>query len=368
MKVLFNDVKAVHDTIASDLDGALQCVLRSGRFILGHEVELFEAEFAAYCGVEHCVGVASGTEALQLALLSCGIGPGDEVITVAHTAMPTAFAIAATGAIPVFVDIDPKTYTLNADQLPVALSAKTRAIVPVHLYGHCAEMDAILEFAVLHNLFVIEDAAQAHGASYKGRKAGSMGNLGCFSFYPSKNLGACGDGGAVVTNDSELTTRLRRLRNYGEVRKYHHEAMGYNSRLDELQAAILRVKLPHLEMWNESRRNLATGYLSRLEERFCLPQVMRGCVHNFHLFVIQSKDRDELQEHLRAHNIETLIHYPIPCHLQLAFRNIEHRCCGLSVTERVARRILSLPMFPLLSTEQMEYVAQCVNLFNGAAC
>ncbi len=368
MKVLFNDVKAVNETIASELNEAIHRVLRSGWFILGRELESFEAEFAAYCAVKHCIGVASGTEALQLALLACGVGPGDEVITVSHTAMPTVLAIAAAGAVPVFVDIDPQTFTLRPDQLEEAHSQKTRAIVPVHLYGHCAEMDAILEFAARHNLYVIEDAAQAHGSSYNGRKAGSIGKVGCFSFYPSKNLGACGDGGAVVTSDPELATRLRRLRNYGESRKYHHETMGYNSRLDELQAAILRAKLPHLDRWNESRRNLAACYLSRLEERFSPPKVKPGCVHNFHLFVIQSDERDKLQEHLHAHHIETPIHYPVPCHLQPAMQAIKHRCCDLFVTERLAHRILSLPMFATLSSEEAEHVARCVNSFGAKAC
>ena len=368
MKVPFNDLNAVHDTISSDLEAALQRVMSSGWFILGQELGSFESEFAAYCGVTHCIGVASGTEALQLAVLACGIGKGDEVITVAHTAMPTALAIAATGATPVFVDIDQQSYTLSPDQLAGAMSSKTRAIMPVHLYGHCADMDAILEFAARHDLYVIEDAAQAHGACYKGRKAGGIGHLGCFSFYPTKNLGACGDAGAVVTDDQELAARLRRLRNYGESRKYHHESMGYNSRLDELQAAILRVKLPRLEQWNETRRNLAAGYLSRIDERFCLPKVRPGFVHSYHLFVIQSEERDKLQEHLLAHNIQTLIHYPIPCHLQLAFRNIEHRCCDLTITERVAQRVLSLPMFPTLRTEEMEFVAHCMNSFGETAC
>ncbi len=368
MRVLFNDVKASHDSISSDLDGAIQRVLRSSRFILGQEVASFEEEFAAYCGVDHCIGVASGTEALQLALLACGIGPGDEVITVSFTAMPTALAIAATGATPVFVDIVPQTYTLCPDHLSGALSPKTRAIVPVHLYGHCAEMDAILQFAARHNLYVIEDAAQAHGSSYKGKKAGSIGNLGCFSFYPTKNLAACGDAGAVVTSDTDLAIHLRQLRNYGESRKYLHETMGYNSRLDELQAAILRVKLPRLDSWNESRRNLAAGYLSRLGERFCPHKAASNCLHNYHLFVIQSEKRDKLQEHLAAENIQTLIHYPVPCHLQPALRNIGHRCCDLSVTERVAKRILSLPMFPMLRIEQMEHVARCVNSFGETKC
>jgi len=226
-------------------------------------------------------------------------------------------------------------------------------------------MDVILEVAARHDIDVIEDAAQAHGSRYKGRRAGSMGRLGCFSFYPTKNLGALGDAGAVTTSDPELAVRLRQLRNYGATRKYHHETMGYNSRLDELQAAILRVKLPHLEGWNERRRTLAEGYLSRLEGRFSAPKVKAECVHNYHLFVIQSEGRDKLQEHLRAHNIETLIHYPLPCHRQEAFRKIKHRCCDLSITERVAHQVLSLPMFPTLSIEGVEHVARCVNSFAG---
>ena len=294
MKVLFNDLKAVNASIADELNEATRRVLQSGWFILGKEVEAFEQEFASFCGTGHCVGIASGTEAIQLALLACGIGPGDEVITVSFTAVQTALAVAATGATPVFVDIDPQTYTLQPDQLGRALSSKTRAILPVHLYGHCADMDAILQFAAQHNLYVIEDAAQAHGSTYKGSMAGSIGNLGCFSFYPTKNLGACGDAGAVVTSDAELAAKLRQLRNYGESRKYRNEVMGYNSRLDEMQAAVLRVKLPYLERWNERRRNLAALYLSHLRERFCPPSVKAGCVHNYHLFVIQAEGRREI--------------------------------------------------------------------------
>ena len=368
MKVLFNDIKSVQDSIAPEIDEAFHRVLYSGRFVLGHEVEAFEEEYAASCGVKNCIGVASGTEAIQLALLSCGIVKGDEVITVSHTAMPTVLAITATGAVPVFVDIDPHTYTMRPDQLEFALSRKTRAILPVHLYGHCADMDAVLEFAAKHSLYVIEDAAQAHGSLYKDRKAGSIGHLGCFSFYPTKNLGALGDAGAVVTDDSELARRLRLLRNYGESRRYHHETMGYNSRLDELHAAILRIKLPHLEKWNQSRRQLAAGYQSRLEKRFCPPSARPGCIHNFHLFVIQCDERDNLQKHLHSLDVETLIHYPIPCHLQPALQNLEHRCCDLSLTEHVAQRILSLPMFPTLRVEQMEYVAECVNSFGAGLC
>lgn len=366
MKILFNDIRAGNDAVATDLAEATRRVLHSGWYILGREVELFEEEFAASCQSAHCIGVASGTEALQLALLACDIGSGDEVITPSYTAMPTAMAIAATGATPVFVDIDSQSYTMRPDQLAGALSEKTRAIVPVHLYGHCADMDAILAFAQQHRLYVIEDAAQAHGSAYKRRKAGSMGHLGCFSFYPTKNLGACGDAGAVVTSDGDVAARLRRLRNYGESKKYHFDTMGYNSRLDEMQAAILRVKLPYLGSWNDRRRKLAETYRTHLESHFFPPTVMPGCVHNYHLFVIQTERRDELQEYLRAHKIETLIHYPIPCHLQLAMRSIKHRCCDLSVTEHVAKRILSLPMFPTLSAEQGEEVAHCINSFGVA--
>jgi dTDP-4-amino-4,6-dideoxygalactose transaminase len=364
-RVLFNDVKASHEPIAFELAEAMKRVLDSGWFVLGKELDAFEQEFAAFCGVAHCVGVASGTEAIQLALLACGIGQGDEVITVSHTAMQTALAIAAVGAIPVFVDIDPLTYTLRVDGLSEALSGRTRAILPVHLYGHCADMDGIIEFARRQKLPVIEDAAQAHGSAFKGKRAGSIGNLGCFSFYPTKNLGALGDGGAITTNDAGLAARLRGLRNYGESRKYYHDTMGYNSRLDELQAAILRVKLTHLSGWNERRRNTAAIYRSYLEEHFIPPTTHPDYVDNYHLFVIQSRDRDNLQAHLRDHNIDTLIHYPIPCHLQLAFRNIRHRCCGLQTTERVAQRILSLPMFSELSADQAEYVSDCVNSFAG---
>jgi Predicted pyridoxal phosphate-dependent enzyme apparently involved in regulation of cell wall biogenesis len=361
MKVLFNDVKALNDSIAPEIDAAMQRVMRSGWYILGHEVASFEAEFAAYCGAAHCVGVASGTEAIQLALLACGVGPGDEVITASLTAMPTAMAIAATGAIPVFVDIDPQTYTMDPGRLADAISPKTKAIVPVHLYGHCADMDAIREFARHRSLWVIEDAAQAHGATFRGQKAGSMGDLGCFSFYPTKNLGALGDAGAVVTSNADLKVRLLQLRNYGESKKYHHDTMGFNSRLDEMQAAILRAKLPHLDSWNDIRNQLAHCYLSSLDKQYSPPCAASQYTHCYHLYVIQSSARDELIQHLRSCEIDTLIHYPIPCHLQAAMRDIPHRCYDLSATERVASRILSLPMHATLSIEQVDHVVDSIN-------
>ena len=362
--VPFVDLKAQHDLLAEELNEAMQRVMSRSWFILGAELEAFEAEFAIYCGVKHCVGVGSGTEALHLALRACGVGPGHEVITVSHSFIATALAIVWTGATPVFVDIDSESYTIDPAQIAHAITPKTRAILPVHLYGQCADMDPILAVAAEHNLYVIEDAAQAHGAFYRGKKAGSMGHLGCFSFYPAKNLGACGDAGAVMTSDPQLDRKLRLLRNYGQSSKYHHETMGFNSRLDELQAAILLTKLPHLDTWNHSRGNAGECYRSKLEKRFSLPPKPKvDCVPNYHLFVIQSDDRDGLQQHLRQHAIETLIHYPVPIHKQAAICDLPHRSCDLPITECLAQRVLSLPMFPTISEEQLARVSACVNSF-----
>lgn len=363
MTVPFVDLKAQHDLLEQELNEAIQRVMTRSWFILGEELEAFEAEFATYCGVKHCVGVGSGTEALHLALLACGIGVGHEVITVSHSFIATALAVAWTGATPVFVDIDSDSYTIDPAQIAHAITPKTRAILPVHLYGQCADMDPILAVAAEHNLYVVEDAAQAHGALYKGNKAGSLGHLGCFSFYPAKNLGACGDAGAVVTRDLQLDRKLRSLRNYGQSSKYHHETMGFNSRLDELQAAILLTKLPHLDTWNDSRVNAGERYRSTLEKRFCPPKMKVGCVPNYHLFVIQSDDRDGLQQHLRRHSIETLIHYPVPIHKQAVFSELPHRNCDLPITECLAQRVLSLPLFPTISEDQLAHVSACVNSF-----
>ena len=368
-KVPFVDFKTQHEMLAEELSETMHRVITCSRFILGSELEAFEAEFATFCGVKHCVGVGSGTEALHLALRACGIGPGDEVITVSYSFIATALAIAWTGAVPVFVDIEPETYTMDPTQIAAAITSKTRAIVPVHLYGQCADMDPILALATKYDLYVIEDTAQAHGTLHKGKRAGGIGQVGCFSFYPAKNLGACGDAGAVVTNDLQLDQKLRMLRNYGQSRKYHHDTMGFNSRLDELQAAILRVKLRHLDTWNERRRQAAEIYLSHLDDRFPLQKIRAESTHNYHLFVIQSDDRDRLQQHLRENSIETLMHYPIPIHRQAAFLDLLHRDCSLSVTERLATRVLSLPMFPTISHEQVEYVTECVNSFeNDGSC
>jgi len=364
MKVPFVDLKAQHEAIADELNEAIQRVIKRSRFILGQEVEAFEEEFAAYCDVDHCVGVGSGTEALHLALKACGMGPGDEVITVSFTFIATALAISWTGATPVFVDIDPKTYTMDPDRVAQAITPHTKAILPVHLYGQCADMDPLLALAKEHNLWMIEDACQAHGATYKGRKAGSIGHLGCFSFYPSKNLGACGDGGAITTNDKGLADRLRLSRNYGQTRKYHHESMGYNSRLDEIQAAVLRVKLKYLDGWNEARRKHAKKYNELLGGGIVVySRVADWGDPVFHLYVIRSCHRDELQKYLQGKDIETLIHYPVPVHLQKAYTNLGYLKGSLPVTESCSMEVLSLPMFAELTEEQINYVSNAVHKF-----
>ena len=362
--VPFVDLTSQHKLIADEMARAIQGVIDRSQFVLGQEVEAFEREFATYCGVSHCVGVGSGTDALFLALKVCGIGAGDEVITASHSFVSTALAVSWTGATPVFVDIDPKTYTLDPQKAAEAVTPRTRAIMPVHLYGQCAEMDSIVALAHRENLLVVEDAAQAHGAMMGSRKAGSLGNIACFSFYPAKNVGALGDAGAIVTGDANLAKRLRLLRNYGQAARYHHESMGYNSRLDELQAAILRVKLRHLDDWNAMRSSAAGRYLAELRGLLDFPQTAPGRTHNFHLFVIRSDQRDALQEHLRARGVRTQIHYPIPIHLQNVYRDLPHRGGDLAVTEKAASQVLSLPMFPTITSQQLDRVVGAVNSFD----
>ncbi len=361
-RIPFTDLAALHRSIAAEIEAAGRRVMERGWFILGPELEQFERQFAAYCERAYAVGVGNGTDALALALRACGIGAGDEVITVAHTFIATALAISACGATPVFVDVDPATLTLDPDRAAAAVGARTRAIIPVHLYGRCADMDAIVALARDRNLWVIEDAAQAHGATYKGRKAGSLGHLGCFSFYPTKNLGACGDGGAVVTSDPELDRRLRRLRNYGQTVKYHHETSGVNSRLDELQAAILSVKLKYLDGWNAARARIAAAYFQSLENDLRPGGAPPPQGHAQHLFPILAANRDELQARLAGESIQTQIHYPLPAHLQPVYRSLPHRLGGpLAVTERVARQELSLPLFPTMTRNQAARVIRAVN-------
>lgn len=337
-------------------------MVHQSSFVLGQVVEEFEQVFAAYCGSRHAVGVGSGTEALHLALRALGVGRGDEVITAANSFVATAEAILHCGASPVFVDVDPRTYNLDPSQLEDRITARTKAVIPVHLYGQPADMDPILEVARAHDLYVIEDACQAHGAAYHGRRVGSLGDLACFSFYPSKNLGACGDAGAVVTGDAELARKLRKLRNHGGVRKYQHELVGFNSRLDALQAAALLLKLPHLDSWNRHRQACALLYNRLLSSvpGITTPAVPEGVSHVYHLYVIrtQTLEREQLQADLARHGVETGIHYPEP--LSLMKPLLGFGCKSCPVAEQLAGEILSLPMFPGLSQSQINLVAEVI--------
>lgn len=369
-----SDPKASYLAHQREIDDAVRETLDSGWYILGKQVAAFESEFAAYLGVANCAGVASGTDALVLALRACGIGAGDVVITVSHTAVATVAAIELTGALPLLVDIDPATFTINPQAIEDAIngyqgSAKIKAIIAVHLYGHPAQMTAIVDVASRFNLRVIEDCAQAHGAQFNaglaGKRVGAVGDISAFSFYPTKNLGALGDGGAVVTNDPDLTANVRLLREYGWRERYVSEVAGTNSRLDELQAAILRVKLNYLSEENERRRRIARSYDERLVGTgLQLPQVHRDVLHAYHQYVVRvhgDGERDLLKEHLRTQGVGTLIHYPVPVHWQPAYRNrVPIGAGGLPETEKAAREILSMPMFPQLTDEQVEIVCQAV--------
>ncbi len=356
------DLQADYALWRDEIDAAVARVLRSGWYILGQEVSQFETEFAAFCGVEHAVGVASGTDALLLALRAGGIGPGDEVITVAHTAVATVAAIELSGARPVLVDVTPDTYTLDPALIEPALTERTRAIVPVHLYGHSADLAPILDVARRHNLRVIEDCAQAHGATYQGRPVGSWGDAAAFSFYPTKNLGAIGDGGAIITRQADLAERLRRLRQYGWRERYISDTPGYNSRLDELQAAILRVKLRHLADSNMARHRLADQYALALHSLPLAPPLQKpNCRHVYHLYVVQTDRRDALREFLQGRGIGSAIHYPMPIHLQPAYQHLGYGPGSLPITEQLAGRILSLPLYPQLSPTAVAAVAQAIH-------
>lgn len=331
------------------IDLAISRVLHSGIYVLGPETEAFEQEFADFTQTKHCSGVANGTEALLLALKACDVGQGDEVITVSLTASATAAAVHQSGAKLVYVDVDPESYTLDLDQLQKRIGCRTKAIIPVHLYGHPAEIDAIMDIAREHNLYVIEDCAQAHGATYKGRQVGSFGDLGCFSFYPTKNLGAIGDGGAVVSSNSALADKVKLLREYGWKEKFNSSIHGWNSRLDELQAAILRVKLKKLTHLNQRRSDLADIYNIKLGSLDLeLPTVKEHCCHAYHLYVIRMNDRDGLMQHLKKHGIQAGIHYPIPVHAQAAYQSNESE---LKITDAYCKEFLSLPMYPELGDD-----------------
>jgi dTDP-3-amino-3,4,6-trideoxy-alpha-D-glucose transaminase len=359
MTIPFNDLRAQYLAHKAEIDAAVGRVLDSGWYILGREVSAFEQEFAAFCGAAECVGVNSGTDALVMALRACGIGPGDEVITVAHSAVATVAAIALTGALPVLVEIDPATYTMSPNALAQAISPATKAVIPVHLYGHPAEMDAILAVARRAGLFVIEDCAQAHGALYKGQPIGTLGDLGCFSFYPTKNLGALGDGGALIGSDRGLIENARMQREYGWTpnARYVSNVPGMNSRLDELQAAILRVRLQHLTEENEMRRRLAARYAELLVGQAHLPIELPGNRHVYHLYVLRTAHRDLVRERMTALGVGTAIHYPVPIHRQPAYQNGNLVAHDLHMTEQIAGEILSLPLNPYLSDEQIGRVA-----------
>jgi dTDP-4-amino-4,6-dideoxygalactose transaminase len=359
--VKFLDLATQYRSIQGDIDHAVLRVLSSSVFVLGPEVAAFESEFAAAHGVEHGVAMNSGTSALHLALLAAGVGPGDEVITVSMTFTATAAAVSYTGATPVFVDVDPQSFTMDPAQIEARITPRTKAIMPVHLYGQAADMRPILEVAARHGLKVIEDAAQAHLAEYEGSPVGGLGHIACFSFYPGKNLGAYGEGGLAMTNDAELAQKMRLLRDWGQQKKYHHEMLAYNYRMDAIQGAILRIKLRHLEAWTEARRRLASVYQSELEGcgiRVATERPERR--HVYHIFSVFHPDRDGLQEYLQAQEIQAALHYPIPVHLQKAYAPLGHKEGDFPVTERTAREQLSLPMYPELQEDDVRRTCEAV--------
>ena len=358
-KIQFVDLLRQYQNLKSEMDAALLRAVGRGDYILGEDTREFEKEFAAFNEAPHCVGVSDGTDALHLALLALGVGPGDEVIVPAHTYIASVLAISSVGARPVLVDCDPVHYTMDPQAVERALTPRTRALMPVHLYGHPADMDPLLQIAKDRKLFVVEDTAQGHGATYKGRICGTMGDIGCFSFYPGKNLGAYGDGGAVVTRDAALAEKLSLLRNYGQKVKYVHTMKGFNSRLDTVQAAVLRVKLRHLAKWNDQRRAAAARYGQLLAgTKLGLPQAAPWANPVWHLHVVQTGDRAGLQQALDAAGVSHGIHYPIPVHLQEAYRDLGYKAGDFPVSETLASRILSLPMFPEITDEELQRVAQ----------
>lgn len=358
------DLKTQYKSIKPEIDGAISEVVESCQFILGPKVEAFEADFAAYCQSRFALGVNSGTSALHLALLATGVGAGDEVITVSYTFVATVAGILYTGATPVLVDIDPLTCHIDPAKIEAAITPRTKVIMPVHLYGTCADMDPILDIARRHNLIVIEDAAQAQGAEYKGRRAGSMGDLACFSFYPGKNLGAYGEAGAVVTNNEKYVETLKQLRDQGQSAKYLHERVGYNYRLEAIQGAVLGVKLKHLDDWNAARRRHAEVYMRELAGvGVRLLDVSDDYTPVYHIFPLFTEQRDELREHLQRNGISSGIHYPIPVHMQRGFSNLGYADGDLPQTERVCREVLSLPMYPELANETVMQIANAVRQF-----
>jgi dTDP-4-amino-4,6-dideoxygalactose transaminase len=359
------DLKTQYESIKGEIDAAISDVIQSTQFILGAQVEAFEKDFARYCQTKFALGVNSGTSALHMAVLAAGVGPGDEVITVSYTFVATAAAVCYAGAKPVFVDIDPGSCTIDVGKIETAITPRTKAIMPVHLYGNCADMDPIIDIARRHNLIVIEDAAQAHGAEYKGRRAGSMGELACFSFYPGKNLGAYGEGGAVVTSDERYVTVLKQLRDQGQSEKYYHTLVGYNYRMEALQGAVLGVKLKHLDDWNRARREHAEVYRRELADTgLRLLEERPGYASVHHIFPLFTVQRDELREHLLGAGVSTGLHYPIPVHLQPGYRHLGYHDGDFPETERACKEVLSLPMYPELPNEAVLSIADSVRQFS----
>jgi len=357
----FVDLKAQYRSIKPEIDAAISRVLESSQFALGSEVAAFEEEFARYCQARYAIGVNSGTSALHLALLAAGVGPGDEVITVPFTFVATVAAVCYTGARPVFVDIESRSFTMDPTKVECAITKKTKAIVPVHLYGQPADLDPILDIAREAGLIVIEDAAQAHGAEYKGRRVGSIGNIGCFSFYPGKNLGAYGEAGMIVTNSKKFDSTVRLLRNWGSERRYFHDIKGYNYRMEEIQGAILNVKLRHLDAWTDARRQHAATYNDLLSGvSVGIPEEPDDRKHVYHIYAIRTRHREAVQEALRQKQVATAIHYPIPVYLQKAYLDLGYLEGDFPVSEAISKEILSLPMFPELTLEQQQIVSSNV--------
>ena len=361
MNVAFLDLKRQYSSIKEELDQAVFSVLSHARFIMGPEVKAFEEQVAKYCGIKFAIGVASGTDALLLSLRACGVRPGDEVITTGFSFFATAGVITRLGAIPVYVDIDPDTYNMNPEQTEKKITSKTKAIMPVHLYGQCADMDPIMEIANKQNLKVVEDAAQAIGSKYKGKKAGSLGDFGCFSFFPSKNLGAAGDGGMVVTNNPEMADLIRMLRVHGAKPKYYHSIVGYNSRLDTLQAAILSVKLKYLDGWTQKRREHAKVYNDAFKDsEIITPKEEDFNYHIYHQYTIAVKNRDHLREVLKENQIGHDVYYPVPLHLQECYKSLGYKEGYLPVIEKKGREVISIPIYPELTSEEQSFVIETI--------
>lgn len=367
MQIPFVDLKNQYSNIKEEVLDEISQALDSMQLFLGKNVQALESQYADYCNTEFAIGVSSGTDALHIALRACGVGPGDEVITVSHTFIATVEAIILTGAKPILIDIDPETYNMDPRLVEAAITPRTKAIIPVHIYGQPADMDPIVEIANNHNLKIIEDSCQAHGSEYKGRRTGSIGHAGCFSFYFTKNLGAYGEAGIITTSDPEIAERCRMARDHGQNEKYLHAMIGINGRLDEIQAAVLKIKLRHLDEWLESRRKLANHYNSNLPGDYIVPKEMPWAKHVYHLYVIRTNEREKLREYLNDKGVACGMHYPVPVHLQKAWQSIGGPELSLPVTEKITKEILSLPMYPELTIDEVDYVCECISEFSSEA-